>query len=135
MLGDTIAGALPLLRSQAESLMRDACTVTRVTGTTAGTLPGSRVDVTATVYAGKCRVQSREGQEANPEVAGFVSTVQRYQVHVPVGSFRPAVGDVVTVTSAAHDPYLVDREFRVVGLLHKSMATAYRLSVEEVSGG
>ena len=34
VIGDTIAGILPELQAQAENLMRDVCTISRVTGTT-----------------------------------------------------------------------------------------------------
>ena len=84
-----------------------------------------------TVYTGRCKVQSFDAQESNPEAAGTVYTVQRYRVDVPVGSFRPVVGAEVTMGGVAFDPNLSGRKYRVVGLLHKSMATAYRLAVEE----
>jgi len=91
-------------------------------------------DVTAPrtqVYLGRCKVQSLEGQEANPVAGGATYTVQRYRVDFPVGAFRPEVGQEVTITAAALDPNLAGRVFRVVALLHKTAGTAYRLAVEE----
>lgn len=85
------------------------------------------------VYDGPMSVETYEAQESNPEVAGATLTVQRYIVKVPVGSFAPQIGDVVTITAAALDPNLAGREYRVVALLHKTAATAYRLGVEEVT--
>lgn len=130
MIGDEVAAALPELRRQAESLMKDACTVHRVVGENTDQ-DGNVTPVVSLVYAGKCKVQAIDAQESTPEVGGGTSTVQRYRVDVPVGSFPPAVGQVVSVTVARFDPFLVGRTFRVTGLLHKSMATAYRLGVEE----
>lgn len=133
MLGDAIAGALPELRRAAESMMRDTCTVHTVTGQTVDDLTGKSTPIVEPVYEGPCRVQTYEPYEANPEAGGGTATVQRYAVHVPVASFRPEVGQVVTVTASVFDPHLVGREFRVVALLHKTAATAYRLSVEETT--
>lgn len=86
------------------------------------------------VYSGRCRVQTYEPYEKTPEAGGAVSVVQRYSLHVPVGSFFPEVGQVAIVTAAALDPALVGRQYRVTGLLHKSQATAYRLLVDEYVG-
>lgn len=90
------------------------------------------VTYSAAKYTGKCKVQSSQAQEANPEAGGAVFTVQRYAVHIPVASCVPAVGDVITITAAALDANLAGRQFRVVALLHKTAATAYRLAVEVV---
>lgn len=110
--------------------MLDECTVQRVTGETTDD-DGHVAATYALIYTGRCKVQTYNGQEANPEVGGSTATVQRYAVHVPVGAFEPAVGQVITITRAALDPYLVGRDFRVVALLHKTAGTAYRLGVEE----
>lgn len=80
---------------------------------------------------GPCKVQTWEAQESNPEAGGAVLTVQRYQVHTPVGSFAPQIGHVVEIGTAALDPNLAGRRYRVVALLHKTLATAYRLGVTE----
>ena len=129
MLGEAVAWALPELRRAAESLMLDTCTVCPVTGVDEST---GAPTLGTPVYTGKCKVQTTQAQEANPEAGGATYTVQRYAVHVPVGAFVPVVGHVVTITAAALDAGLVGRQYRVVALLHKSLATAYRLAVEEV---
>lgn len=116
-------------RRMAESLMLDTCTITREQGTP-DEVTGVRP--TVTVYSGRCKVQTYEAQERESEAGGATFTIQRYRVDVPVGSFAPAVGDVVTITAAALDPNLTG-PFRVVALLHKTAATAYRLAVEEVA--
>lgn len=110
--------------------MLDTCTVSRVTGTTTDEW-GNVTPVTEQVYEGRAKVNTYEPQESNPEAGGATLTVQRYSVHVPVGSFEPEVGHIVTITEAALDPHLAGNTFRVVALLHKTAATAYRLGVEE----
>lgn len=114
--------------------MLDSCTVRRVVPGQTVTDPVTGVDspVTETVWVGRCKVTTYEPYERNPEVGGSTQTVQRYSVHVPVGSFRPEIGLVVRIESARLDPHLASRDFRVVSLLHKTAATAYRLGVEEV---
>lgn len=126
-----VRGAVAAGRRAAERQMLDTCTVGRVTGeTTVDPDTGAVIPVTVSVYEGRCKVQTFEAHEANPEMGGSVATVQRYSVHVPVGAFEPEVGMVVTITAAALDPHLTGTAFRVVALLHKTAATAYRLGVE-----
>ena len=143
-LGAELAAELPELRALAESLMLDTARVDEITGVTTDPLTGASTSTYATVYgpdiaplpgkrSGMCKVQGLDPQEANPEAGGATLTVQRYAIHVPVGAFVPKVGHVVTITATALDPNLVGHQYRVVALLHKTLATAYRLSVEEVS--
>lgn len=128
----TITSATLAGRVAAERNMLDTCTVKTVVSVTPDPLSGQDVVVYSDpVYTGRCKVQTFEPQERNPEAGGASLTVQRYAVHVPVGAFVPGVGQVVTITTAALDPNLTGRAFRVVALLHKTAATAYRLSVEE----
>jgi len=140
-IGDDLAAALPELRAMAESLMRDTIRVERVVGVDESTGEATY----ETVYpveqtpdrwrrgdGGIGKVQAYEAQEATPEVAGATIAVQRYAVHIPVGSCKPEIGLRVTILAAALDPNLTGRTYRVVALLHKTAATAYRLGVEEV---
>lgn len=127
-LGDDLLDVLPELRAEAESMMRDACMITREDP------DGEPDDVTGErprvqVYVGKCRVQALDPQEQTPEAGGHDYTVQRYRVDTPVGGFKPAKGDVATITASESDPHLAGRSYRVVALLHKTQATAYRLAV------
>lgn len=130
MIGDDLAAAIDELRAHAESAMRDTCTVTR---------PGAATDEVwgnapaPTVYTGRCKVQTYEGHEQNPEAGGHRYTVQRYSVHFPVGSFLPRPGDVVTITESEKDPHLVGKKYDVTGPFNKSLATANRCFVDEVT--
>lgn len=81
--------------------------------------------------AGPCKVQTYEPQETVLEIGTAVMTRQRYQVQIPAESYPAMLGDVIEITAAALDQQLVGRRYRVVALLHKTMATAYRLGVEE----
>jgi hypothetical protein len=131
-LGAELTAQLLESRADAESLMLDTCKIVR---------PGDPVtdpvtDVVTTplesLYTGKARVQGLDPQEGNPEAGGATLTVQRYRVDIPVGAYVPDIGHVVEITAAALDPNMVGRRYRVVALLHKTLATAYRLGVEEV---
>lgn len=130
-IGAELAAQLAESRADAESLMLDACTIIRPTGTTTDPDTGDPVTTGPTVYTGKAKVQTYEAQESNPEAGGSVRTSQRYTLHIPVGSYKPQVGDVATITAAVADQHLVGRKYRVAALLHKTLATAYRLGVED----
>jgi len=117
-------------RRIAESLMLDAATATS-TSRTIDQTTGAEIVTSTLVYTGRCKIQSGATQASTPEAGGATLTVQRSEAHFPVGAFVPAVGQVITITAAALDPLLIGRVFRVVALLHKSAATAYRLSIEE----
>ncbi len=126
--------ALARGRRLAEALMVDMCAITRAAGQPGAIDPetGERTPPAATtVYSGQCKVQTFEAHETRAGSAGHVYTVQRYYVHIPVGA-AVRVGDTVTITSAVADPNLVGRVYTVAGLLHKSMATAQRLLLDEV---
>lgn len=141
-VGDIVSGELPRLRAMAESLMLDTVKVERVTGTPD---PESGVAARETVYptsptpdmwkrnaGGIGKIQTYEAHDTVRDVIGASVTEQRYHIHVPVGSFAPREGDIVTVLAAVADANLVGRTYRVEALLHKSLATAYRLQVSEV---
>lgn len=130
----TAAAAVRSGRRLAESLMIDACTVKAVTGVTPDPLSGADVPTySAPIYTGKCKVQGLDPLERTQTAAGGAFTMQRYRIDVPVGAFIPATRQIITITAATLDPNLAGREFRVVALLHKTFATAYRLGVEEVT--
>ena len=131
------ATALARGRAAAERLLVDQCEITRVVGPPGPIDPETGLrepPPTETVYSGRCKVQTYEPHESKPESGGHVFTVQRYYVHIPVGAGPIQVDDRVTITSATADPGLAGRTYRIAGLMHKSMATAQRLLVDEVTG-
>lgn len=128
----TATAALESGRRIAASLMLDTCTIGTLGDPVTDPNTGEVTVPLVPLYTGSCKVQTYEAQESNPEAGGATMTVQRYAVHVPVGSYAPEVGHVVEIAAAALDPNLTGRRYRVVALLHKTLATAYRLGCEEV---
>lgn len=115
-------------------LMTTQVTIRRITGVTTDPLTGVDVPTAEVVYEGRGKLQTFEGYEREAESAGQSVTVQRMSLHLPVGAYRPAVGDVAVVTGST-DELLVGREFRLVQVApFKEHATAYRIFVEEVTG-
>lgn len=141
VIGDDLAQVLPELRDHAESLMRDTCTVHRptdvldpITGeaTTVQVYPDPLWPEEHRYAAGPCKVQTYEGYERTPEAGGHQFTVQRYRVDFPATAFLPKPGDVVTIVTAATDPALVGKWYRVAAPFNKSLATANRCFVDEI---
>lgn len=131
-LGADIAGTLPLFRSQAESLMNDSCTITRGGADVFNPVTGQyEPDPGATIYAGKCRVQSGGTQAANPEAGGAVFTVEKPELQLPFG-VSLEVGDQAVIDSSVN-PALVGVAYRVTGLGQKTHATSARYTVEVVT--
>ena len=120
-------------RALAESLMLDTCTVARRGTASTNSSTGAVTVSSTTLYSGKCRVQSAGLAAQTVEAAGRTATIERPTVHVPVGAFAARPGDVITITASATDATLVGRSYRVTATQLKTMATAYRLPVEEVT--
>lgn len=129
--GDAIAAGLPRLREYAERLMVDEVEIGRPTGAVD---PITGETVLDPVYAGKAKVQTYEGYEQDREIGGGSMTTQRYRVDLPVGAYAARVDDVVTVKRATFDPNLAGRRYVVRGPFFKSMATAYRMFVDDLNG-
>ena len=136
-LGDDLAAALPELRAQAESMMRDTVLVERANG--GFTRDPVTLEDTPTfdsVYSGSGRVQ-RSGQLSPHEtVAGEVEFgVNALMVQLPLSAVGIRKGDRVTVTSVGpvSDPDLLDMVATVQANLSKSHATKRTLVCEEVT--
>ena len=135
-LGDDIAAALPELRAQAESMMRDSCTI-RAPGTagawdeatgTYAVVPG------VVLYAGHARVRRPNTAEREATAGEADWTVLGAVVSIPVGVDTDVpVKAVVTVDHCEHDPALTSRVFTVVGPHSQSHGTARRLRCVEVT--
>lgn len=122
-------------RAAAERLMVDTCTVTRVSagGAFNETTGQYGADTTTSVYAGKCRVQQRDGLARGVTAGEREQMVGRFVVSLPMSATGVQVDDVVTITATGtdSDADLASRTFRVAELFHKTYATARRLVVEE----
>ena len=128
-------GSLARGRKRANQLMRCTVSVSRPTGRTV-TDPETFKDTqeVTPVWSGRGKVQSYEAHEQNSDVAGSQVTVVRTRVDVPVGAFTARPDDVVRVVASPDDPLLEGRVYRVAGVApYKSMATAYRIFVDEVT--
>jgi hypothetical protein len=131
----TDAAALLLRgRAKAETLMVDRCTITRGDGATV-TDPESGVvtEVRTEVYAGKCKVQSRDSATASPDAGGHLFTVVSRQVYIPANAVDVKDGDVVTITSSILNAFTVGKKYRVEGFTPDSFDTAARLPVKETT--
>lgn len=122
-------------RELIESLMQDACTITRA-GTGSGPWNEStgQYDKPArtTVYSGKCRLQVKAVvASSTTESAGDRAGIaQELELQLPVaGTDSVAVRDVAEITSAVSDASLVGRNYTVSARHEKSQATARRLRV------
>lgn len=112
--------------------MVDTCRIERPSGLVTDPLTGVVSPAYTTVYTGKCKVQSAAVQSASPVAGEHKWTVQQSAVHVPVSAAGVRVDDRVVIVTSLNDAQLVGRVFTVRELLHKSFATAQRVSVEEV---
>lgn len=122
-------------RAAAESLMVDACTIAHTTGESTNDDTGVVTPTTSAVYTGRCRIQqSQLGADSVPADPGdaYVRLVA-FELQVPMSVTGIRVHDVATITASALDPDLVGRKFVILGLAHKTHATARRMQVQEVA--
>lgn len=129
LLSDILA-TLPILRAEAESLMLDACTITRPGAPVTDPGTGNVTNTATTVYTGKCKVQSKDSATSNPEAGGATFTVVSRQVHIPANSADVQDGDVVTITASLLNAFTVGKQYRVDGFEPDSMDTAFRMPVK-----
>lgn len=125
-----VMSAVAAGRLAAERLMVDKWEVRRVTRVETDPLTGKDKPVTEVVYVGKGRLQSFEGYEQSRTVVEHSSVIQRMSIHLPIGEYRPKVGDVALCIESA-DPNLVGTEYRMTqDAPFKTYATAYRVFVD-----
>ena len=131
MIGDDIAAALPELRAQAESLMRDGCVVERRTGRVMDDTTLEYVDSWSRVYEGPCRV--KVAGSAPAEASGRAYVITDAVLQLPIGPERFLDDDRVTITTASYDPDLAGVVLTVTSREVKTHATMRRLHVSEVT--
>lgn len=131
-LVDDILAALPVFRSEAESLMLDTCTITRPGEPVTDPDTGDVTNTTTEVYSGKCKVQSKDSSVASPEAGEATFTVVSRQVHIPANSADVQDGDVVTITASRLNLFTVGKQYRVHGFTPDTFDTAFRLPVKEI---
>ena len=125
-----ISGALPDLRSLAESLMRDTVRVTRE-GDPVTDADGFVTASSTLAYEGPAKWQSPSGWQRS-QVGESDTAAGGLELHLPFdASAGVRVGDVVEC-AASLDPSLVGRRFGVFDEFTKTLATARRFRVEVV---
>lgn len=125
MIADDIAAALPELRSQAESLMVDTCTIVGAPWVEE-TVDGVTSRTGTVKYAGKCWVRPRGVQAAGASAGGVDATATRLTVNVPYTVASVARDDEVTIT-AGDDPDLVGVTARVESVQRGTFSVQRRL--------
>ena len=132
----TRAAVLRAGRREAERGMVDACTITRVTGSTTDRTTLVRVETRATIYDGPCRVQELLAFSRETRPSDDVQVLGRYRVlQLPVvGSEDIQIGDDVTITACVNDPDMVGQVLRVRDQSGKTDATSRRIGIEEMTG-
>lgn len=118
----------PTRRRRAEQMMTTQVVIVR---------PGDMDDpvtgepVTTPLYEGKSKLTSYEGHESASLAGSREVSVQRMELHLPVGKVAVRRGDLVTVVGS-QDALLVGRQFRITQKApYREYATAYRCTVEE----
>lgn len=132
MAGVSAEAAVLEGRREAESLMLDACTITRPGEVVTDPNTGDVTNTSTTVYSGKCKVQSKDSATASPEAGEASFTVVSRQVHIPANAADVRDGDVVTITAARLNAFTVGKQYRVSGFTPDTFDTAARLPVKEI---
>ena len=124
-------GAVLAGRSAAESLMVDACTITRPGAPVTDPDTGTVTNTSTEVYTGKCKVQSKDSATSSPDAGGHSFVVVSRQVHIPANAAEVKDDDVVTITASLLNSFTVGKRYRVEGFTPDSFDTAARLPVKE----
>lgn len=119
-------------RVEAEALMLDSCTVERPGEPVTDPDTGEVTPSMSPVYAGRCKVQSKDSSVATPDAGGASFTVVSRQVHIPANSADVRDGDVVTITASLLNAFTVGKQYRVEGFTPDTFDTASRLPVKEM---
>lgn len=135
-LGADIAAALPELRDQAVSMMRDFCTITRPSAGEWDEASGIYVPPGApvTLYSGPCRVRRPNVAEREALAGDADWTLTGAVVSIPVDKTTDdLLGATVHVEHCEMDLALTGRDLKVTGPHAQSQATARRLRCVEVA--
>lgn len=134
-LGSDITAALPGLRAQAESRMRDTVTVGETKDDT-DPATGDPVKTFVTIRYDRKKGRIRYGSGAGSSEADQISqpvVVQTPYLSIPWGSPRLYEGDTVVVDASEDDPLLVGRTYTIAGNAPAGQVTAYRYPLTETT--
>jgi hypothetical protein len=135
MSGASAVAAIGRGRRAAEALMLDTCTVQRLASETTDPDTGVVVKHFTAIYVGKCKIQhTQRPTNAHPTNIGESEVLQaRIELHLPTSVVGVLSDDFVTVTASALDADLVGATFHVRELAHKTLQTARRYGLLEVT--
>jgi uncharacterized protein (UPF0218 family) len=119
-------------RVQAEQLMVDTCRLETVGDAVTDPVTAVVTTPKTLVYAGKCKLQNQKAFPSNPDAGEHQFTTTPEELHLPV-TVQARTGLLVTMVSA-FDEVNVDRTFRIRSVDRKSLQTALRCQIEEVTG-
>ncbi len=132
MLGDAIAQALPGLRLNAESVMRDTALVSATGAATFDPDTGQTTNTPIEVYYGPARLRMPSSMVESSSVFGDVDvTKQRFILSVPHDVTGIELDHVVTMIES-DDPSALDREFRVISIPSRSFPIERAFGLETV---
>jgi hypothetical protein len=120
-------------RRRAEALMLDTCRIRAITGNSTDPSTGAVTPTYGSVlYQGKCKLQNQRAFPSTPDAGEHQFTTTPNDLHLPVTAPSTVTTGVEITASVA--PLNVGRTFRVRSGDRKSLQTAIRFQVEEVTG-
>lgn len=126
---------LLLARREAESEMRDQCTIVDPEGDKVWNPETLQYDVTpATIYTGKCKLRFGKVGVRQGEQAGQIFIEQDATLSLPIGAAGSAAvrkDHVATITASATDDALVGVKLTIKAPRRQSNATSRRFPVTE----
>lgn len=134
MIGDDLAAALPELRAQAESMMRDTCVITGDGGEPVWNDETGTYDTPAsvTIYTGKCRLRMPRAAGTRVDSGAATWAVDDGVLSLPVDGSQAVTAGHVAVVTLGSDPLTTVRA--TVQATHaQTDSTARRLPVKVVS--
>lgn len=129
-LGSDIDAALPQLRAEAESRMREKVQVGSFRDGVDEATGGPTRDLVTERYTGKARIRWGSREVTNANGPSMPITVQEPYMSVPFGT--PLLRDSEVLVTGSEDPVLVGRRFRVQGYPVAGAVTAHRYPLEEL---
>lgn len=129
-VGTDIDAALPQLRAEAESRMRETVQVGRFADGVDEATGDPTWELKTERYTGKARIRWGSREVTNANAPSMPITVQEPYMSVPFGS--PLLRDSEVLVTGSEDPVLVGRRFRVQGYPIAGQVTAHRYPLEEL---
>lgn len=138
MIADDIAEALPELRAQAVSLMRDTVLVERADGAPIVDDKGNITPSWRTIYTGPCRVVPTVFKDTTQGAGETVFDLSDARIALPITAEAGAIrnGDRATITAVDQllgDPANVGRVFTLQRDPDRTHPVERRFSAQEVS--